>query len=119
MQRPQAGGLERPIDVNASNTRTAAGGYFGKFGYRAQMEAFLGAFRRGEAPSPGLDDAIADLRREGYDARTFWERLKKTGPAEILTEVRVPLRPGAGSAYEKVERRAGEVRRTIKKFQPP
>ena len=31
------------------------------------------------------DDAIRDLRREGYDARTFWERLKKTGPAEILT----------------------------------
>jgi hypothetical protein len=31
------------------------------------------------------DDAIADLRREGYDARTFWERLKSTGPAEILT----------------------------------
>ena len=31
------------------------------------------------------DDAIADLKREGYDARTFWERLKKTGPAEILT----------------------------------
>jgi len=31
------------------------------------------------------DDALADLRREGYDARTFWERLKKTGPAEILT----------------------------------
>jgi hypothetical protein len=31
------------------------------------------------------DDAIRDLKREGYDARTFWERLKKTGPAEILT----------------------------------
>jgi hypothetical protein len=31
------------------------------------------------------DDAIADLKREGYDARTFWERLKSTGPAEILT----------------------------------
>jgi hypothetical protein len=31
------------------------------------------------------DDAIADLRREGYDARTFWEAVKKTGPAEILT----------------------------------
>jgi hypothetical protein len=31
------------------------------------------------------DDAIADLRREGYDARTFWDRLKTTGPAEILT----------------------------------
>jgi HEAT repeats len=31
------------------------------------------------------DDALADLRREGYDARTFWERLKQTGPTEILT----------------------------------
>jgi hypothetical protein len=31
------------------------------------------------------DDAVADLKKEGYDARTFWERLKKTGPAEILT----------------------------------
>src|SRR5581483_226111 len=29
-------------------------------------------------------------------------------PAEILTEVRIPIRPGAGSAYEKVERRAGD-----------
>jgi len=31
------------------------------------------------------DEAIADLKREGYDARSFWEALKKTGPAEILT----------------------------------
>lgn len=30
------------------------------------------------------------------------------GPEEILTEVRVPIRPGAGSAYEKVERRVGD-----------
>jgi carbon-monoxide dehydrogenase medium subunit len=30
------------------------------------------------------------------------------GPAEMLTEVRVPIRPGCGSAYEKVERRAGD-----------
>jgi aerobic carbon-monoxide dehydrogenase medium subunit len=29
-------------------------------------------------------------------------------PAEILTELRVPIRPGAGSAYEKVERRVGD-----------
>ncbi len=28
--------------------------------------------------------------------------------AEILTEVRLPLRPGGGSAHEKVERRAGD-----------
>ena len=30
------------------------------------------------------------------------------GNAEMLTEIRVPLRPGAGSAHEKVERRAGD-----------
>jgi carbon-monoxide dehydrogenase medium subunit len=30
------------------------------------------------------------------------------GPAEILVEVRVPIRPGSGSAYEKVERRVGD-----------
>jgi carbon-monoxide dehydrogenase medium subunit len=29
-------------------------------------------------------------------------------PAEMLIEIRVPLRPGAGSAYGKVERRAGD-----------
>ncbi|HUO69448.1 MAG TPA: xanthine dehydrogenase family protein subunit M [Solirubrobacteraceae bacterium] len=28
--------------------------------------------------------------------------------AEILTEVRIPVKPGAGSAHEKVERRAGD-----------
>jgi carbon-monoxide dehydrogenase medium subunit len=30
------------------------------------------------------------------------------GPAEILVELRVPVRPGAGSAYEKLDRRAGD-----------
>jgi carbon-monoxide dehydrogenase medium subunit len=30
------------------------------------------------------------------------------GEGEMLTEVRLPLRPGAGSAHEKVERRAGD-----------
>jgi carbon-monoxide dehydrogenase medium subunit len=30
------------------------------------------------------------------------------GDAEILTEIRIPLRPGGGSAHEKVERRAGD-----------
>ncbi|MGZ4202582.1 MAG: FAD binding domain-containing protein [Thermoleophilaceae bacterium] len=30
------------------------------------------------------------------------------GDGELLTELRLPLRPGAGSAHEKVERRAGD-----------
>ena len=29
-------------------------------------------------------------------------------PGELLTEIRVPIRPGGGSAYEKVERRVGD-----------
>ena len=32
----------------------------------------------------------------------------KVADGEILVEVRYPIRPGAGSAYEKVERRAGD-----------
>jgi carbon-monoxide dehydrogenase medium subunit len=30
------------------------------------------------------------------------------GDGEMLTEVRIPIRPGGASAYEKVERRAGD-----------
>jgi carbon-monoxide dehydrogenase medium subunit len=30
------------------------------------------------------------------------------GPGEILTEIRIPIRPGGGSAYEKVGRRVGD-----------
>jgi carbon-monoxide dehydrogenase medium subunit len=30
------------------------------------------------------------------------------GDAEMITEIRVPIRPGVGSAYRKVERRAGD-----------
>ena len=58
----------------------------------------------------------ADLVVRSADGtRTVPAREFHTGPyetavgdAEILTEVRVPLRPGSGSAYEKVERRAGD-----------
>src|SRR5262245_41149451 len=30
------------------------------------------------------------------------------GPAEMLIEIRIPIAPGLGSAYEKVERRVGD-----------
>jgi aerobic carbon-monoxide dehydrogenase medium subunit len=30
------------------------------------------------------------------------------GPAELLTEIRLPIRPGGGSGYRKVSRRAGD-----------
>ncbi len=31
------------------------------------------------------EDARAELRRKGYDSTNFWERVKKTGPTDILT----------------------------------
>jgi carbon-monoxide dehydrogenase medium subunit len=34
--------------------------------------------------------------------------LTDVGPGEMLVEVRIPLRPGGSSAYEKVDRRAGD-----------
>jgi carbon-monoxide dehydrogenase medium subunit len=43
---------------------------------------------------------MADFHRGPY--RTA------VGAAEMLVEIRVPLEPGAGSAYEKVERRVGD-----------
>ncbi len=43
-------------------------------------------------------------------AREFHDGPYQTlvGPAEMLVEIRFPIRPGAGSAYETVERRAGD-----------
>jgi carbon-monoxide dehydrogenase medium subunit len=44
------------------------------------------------------------------DMRAFHRGPYETavGPGEMLTEIRVPLRAGAGSAYEKVGRRVGD-----------
>jgi carbon-monoxide dehydrogenase medium subunit len=42
---------------------------------------------------------------EGFHVGPY---MTAVGPAEMLTEVRLDVRPGAGSAHEKVERRAGD-----------
>jgi aerobic carbon-monoxide dehydrogenase medium subunit len=44
--------------------------------------------------------AMADFHRGPYETAVE--------DAEMLLEVRIPVRPGGGSAYEKVERRAGD-----------
>jgi carbon-monoxide dehydrogenase medium subunit len=58
--------------------------------------------------------ATATIQGSG-GSRTVPVRELHTGPyetvvgdAEILTEIRVPIRNGAGSAYEKIERRVGD-----------
>jgi carbon-monoxide dehydrogenase medium subunit len=48
------------------------------------------------------------LRVVGMDEFHVGPYMTAVGDGEILTEVRLPLRPGAGSAHEKVERRAGD-----------
>lgn len=71
-------------------------------------------------PSEDLSAVFAALRgsaviRSGSETRRVGLREFHVGPyetavgdGEILVEVRVPIRPRAGSAYEKVERRAGD-----------
>lgn len=43
---------------------------------------------------------VRDFHRGAYETAVQ--------PAEMLTEVRIPIRPGCGSAYEKIERRVGD-----------
>jgi carbon-monoxide dehydrogenase medium subunit len=44
----------------------------------------------------------------GMDAFHVGPFMTAVADAEILTEVRIPLKPGGGSAHDKVERRAGD-----------
>jgi len=71
-------------------------------------------------PSEDLSAAFAAMKgtmvihsREGdreVSARAFHTGPYETvvGPAEMLTEIRLPVRPGGGSGYKKVARRAGD-----------
>ena len=42
---------------------------------------------------------------EDFHIGPYWTAV---GEGEMLTEVRIPLKPGGGSAHEKTERRAGD-----------
>jgi carbon-monoxide dehydrogenase medium subunit len=71
-------------------------------------------------PSEDLSAVFAALKASAVIRSSSGERLVSmddfhlgpydtaVGPAEILTEVRVPIRPSSGSAYQKVERRVGD-----------
>jgi carbon-monoxide dehydrogenase medium subunit len=71
-------------------------------------------------PSEDLSAVFSALRGEAVIQSTSGRRIvdlrdfhvgpyeTAVGDAEMLVEVRIPIRPGAGSAYEKVERRAGD-----------
>ena len=53
-----------------------------------------------QGPGGSRTVALRDFHEGPYET--------KVQAGEILTQVRYPIRPGAGSAYEKVERRAGD-----------
>lgn len=59
-------------------------------------------------------DAVCVIRGRGGERLVPMEDFHRgpyetaVGDAEILTEIRFPVRPGGSSAYEKVERRAGD-----------
>src|SRR5499427_235623 len=71
-------------------------------------------------PSEDLSAAFAALKAtmmichpggtRTVPAREFHTGAYETvvGPGELLTEIRIPVRPGGGSAYEKVGRRVGD-----------
>jgi len=65
------------------------------------------------AVAAALDMTMVVQSRDGtrtVPARAFHTGPYETavGPAEILVELRLRVRPGAGSAYEKLDRRAGD-----------
>ena len=71
-------------------------------------------------PAEDLSAALAAIRGEVVIKSSGGERVVPIrelqtgpfetciGPAEIVTEIRLPIRAGTGSAYTKVERRAGD-----------
>ena len=61
--------------------------------------------RQGQSGDPQRRRRAGRSGMEGFHVGPY---MTAVGEGEILTEVRLPLRPGAGSAHEKVERRAGD-----------
>jgi carbon-monoxide dehydrogenase medium subunit len=78
----------------------------GSIGQADPSEDLSGAFAAAHATVV----VTSSSGRRNISAREFVVGPYETvvGPAEVITEVRLPIRPGAGSAYMKVERRAGD-----------
>src|SRR6266516_2243110 len=71
----------------------------------AALKATMVIHGPGGTGGPGYLDG-----RRTVSAREFHTAPYETvvAPGEILTEIRIPIRPGGGSAYEKVGRRVGD-----------
>ncbi len=94
---------ERVIADPIVRNRGTVGGSIGQADPSEDLSAVFSALRATIAVrgSSGTRDV---------PAREFFQGPYETavGDAEMITEIRVPIRPGGGSAYQKVERRAGD-----------
>ena len=94
---------ERVIADPIVRNRGTIGGSMCQADPAADMSA-VGSALRGSAVVVGPSGTRTVPLREFHQGP--YETVVQYG--EILTELRYPIRPGAGSAYEKVERRAGD-----------
>jgi len=94
---------ERVIADPIVRNRGTIGGSMCQADPAADMSA-VGSALRGSAVVVGPGGTRTVPLREFHQGP--YETVVQYG--EILTELRYPIRPGAGSAYEKVERRAGD-----------
>ena len=94
---------ERVIADPVVRTRGTIGGSLCQADPASDMSA-VGSALKGTAVVQGASG------RRNVPLREFHQGPYETvvGPGELLLEIRYPIRPGAGSAYEKVERRAGD-----------
>jgi len=94
---------ERLIADPIVRNRGTVGGSMCQADPAADLSA-VGSALKGSAviqgPGGSRTVALRDFHEGPYET--------KVQAGEILTQVRYPIRPGAGSAYEKVERRAGD-----------
>ena len=100
---PLLGDAERVIADPVVRNRGTVGGSLCQADPAEDLSAAFTA-AKAEAVIEGVDGVrtvpIAEFHRGPYET--------VLAPDELLIELRLPIHPGAGSAYEKVERRAGD-----------
>jgi len=94
---------EKVIADPVVRNRGTVGGSFCQADPAEDLSA-LGSALRGSVVIRSTEGSRTVPMREFH----FGPYMTQVGDGEMLTEVLIPIRPGAGSAYEKVERRIGD-----------
>ena len=110
---PLFGDAERVIADPVVRNRGTIGGSLCQADAAEDLSAVCSAVKaqvviRGERSGDEREARGRAERVVGMESFHVGPYVTAVAQAELLTEVRLPLRPGAGSAHEKVERRAGD-----------